>query len=120
MLPPAYTDVIRIGVDDWAQRKGSKYGSIIIDLDQSIVIDLLADREQDSFGIWLEHHRAVELASLCQPYMQKSRSGDSKEAGLRFMTIIAISVTDTEGSGQKAASSKRERSLKMKGPLSYL
>lgn len=63
MLPPAYTDVIRIGVDDWAQRKGSTYGSIIIDLNQSIVIDLLGDREQDSFGIWLEHHQAVELAS---------------------------------------------------------
>ena len=63
MLPPAYTDVTRIGIDDWAQRKGSTYGSIIIDITQSIVIDLLGDREQDSFGIWLEHHQAVELAS---------------------------------------------------------
>lgn len=63
MLPPSYSDVIRIGVDDWAQRKGSTYGTIIIDLDHSIVIDLLGDREQDSLGVWLEHHQTVKLAS---------------------------------------------------------
>ena len=39
------------------------YGSIIVDLDQSTVIDLLDDREQESFGAWLDKHRSVELAS---------------------------------------------------------
>lgn len=63
ILPPAYTDVTKIGIDDWAQRKGSTYGSIIIDLDQSIVIDLLGNKKQNSFGIWLEHHQTVELTS---------------------------------------------------------
>lgn len=61
--PSSHLDVRRIGIDDWAQKKGRVYGSIIVDLDQSTVIDLLDDREQESFGAWLDKHRSVELAS---------------------------------------------------------
>jgi len=61
--PSSHQDVRRIGIDDWAQKKGRVYGSIIVDLDQSKVIDLLDDREQESFGTWLDKHRSVELAS---------------------------------------------------------
>ena len=63
LKPSLHADVKRIGIDDWAQKKGRVYGSIIIDLDRSTVIDLLDDREQESFGAWLEKHRSVELAS---------------------------------------------------------
>ena len=61
--PSSHLDVRRIGIDDWAQKKGRVYGSIIVDLDQSTVIDLLDDREQESFGAWLDKHQSVELAS---------------------------------------------------------
>lgn len=61
--PFSHPDVRRIGIDDWAQKKGRVYGSIIVDLDQSTVIDLLDDREQESFRTWLDKHRSVELAS---------------------------------------------------------
>lgn len=61
--PSQHLDIRKIGIDDWAQKKGRVYGSIIIDLDQSTVIDLLDDREQASFGSWLDEHRSVELAS---------------------------------------------------------
>ena len=63
LVPSSHLDVRRIGIDDWAQKKGRVYGSIIVDLDQSTVIDLLDDREQESFGVWLDKHRSVELAS---------------------------------------------------------
>ncbi len=33
-----------IGVDDWALCKGHTYGSIIIDLERSVILDLLPDR----------------------------------------------------------------------------
>ena len=35
---------------DWAVRKGQTYGSIVIDLERSIVIDLLPDRSAETFA----------------------------------------------------------------------
>ena len=32
------------GIDDWAWRKGHKYGTIIVDLERRAVVDVLADR----------------------------------------------------------------------------
>ena len=58
-----YNSVENIGVDDWAFRKGVTYGSIIINLDTGLVIDLLGERNQDSFETWLEKHQKVALVS---------------------------------------------------------
>jgi hypothetical protein len=39
--------VVRVaGVDDWAWRKGHKYGTIIVDLERRAVVDVLADRRR--------------------------------------------------------------------------
>ena len=34
-----------LGIDDWAFKKGSRYGTIIVDLEKRKIIDLLPDRE---------------------------------------------------------------------------
>jgi transposase len=60
---PEHKNVRRIGVDDWAFRKGVDYGSIIIDLDTGHAIDLLGDREHDSFKSWMDEHADVKLVS---------------------------------------------------------
>ena len=60
---PGHRHVRRIGVDDWAFRKGVDYGSIIIDLDTGHTIDLLGDREHDSFRSWMDEHPDVHLVS---------------------------------------------------------
>ncbi|AWN53553.1 ISL3 family transposase [Methylobacterium sp. 17Sr1-1] len=73
---------IRVGIDDWAIRKGSRYGTIVVDLDRQRVIDLL-DRSAPTLAGWLERHSGVELvardrsteyargASLCAPQAQQ-------------------------------------------------
>ena len=43
--------------------KGGAYGSIVIDLHGRYPIDVLGDREMDSFKDWMEKHKQVSLAS---------------------------------------------------------
>ncbi|WP_425312999.1 transposase [Methylobacterium indicum] len=53
---------IRVGIDGWAIRKGSHYGTIGVDLDRHHVIDLLPKHRADAGG-WLERHSDVELVA---------------------------------------------------------
>jgi transposase len=52
-----------IGVDDWAFKKGRNYGTIIVDLGNSRVVDLLADRDAGTLATWLEKHPEVHTVS---------------------------------------------------------
>ena len=52
-----------VGIDDWAWRKGQRYGTIVVDLETSDVIDLLPDRDAATVKTWLEAHPGVELVS---------------------------------------------------------
>ena len=58
-----------LGVDDFAFRRGSRYGTLLMDLEQRRVIDLLPDRSQDTLVQWLQRHTDVRLIS-------RDRSGD--------------------------------------------
>lgn len=57
----------------------------------------------------------VKRVSLCQLYMPKSRSKDSKEAEHHFMTIIAILVTGIEASEQKIHKPQKKEEPKDEG-----
>ena len=63
MSVPSHQEVHEIGVDDWALRKGVTYGSIIVSLDTGEVIDLLGDRDVESFRGWLDSHARVRVVS---------------------------------------------------------
>jgi transposase len=52
-----------VGIDDWAWCKGQRYGTIVVDLETSEVIDLLPDRDAATVGTWLAAHPGVELVS---------------------------------------------------------
>ncbi len=52
-----------VGVDDWAFRKGQKYGTILIDLERGRVIDLLPGRDGAALKEWLQEHPEVEVIS---------------------------------------------------------
>ncbi len=50
-----------IGVDEWAWRRGRRFGTILCDLERHRVVDLLPDRSARSVAQWLQAHPSVEV-----------------------------------------------------------
>jgi len=50
-----------VGVDDWALRKGQRYGTILIDLERGRVLDILPGRDGQALKAWLKDHPGVEI-----------------------------------------------------------
>jgi transposase len=52
-----------LGVDDWAQRRGRVYGTILVDLERHRVIDLLDDRTAETLAKWLKTHTQIAVVT---------------------------------------------------------
>jgi transposase len=52
-----------VGVDDFCFCRRRSYGAILIDLEQHLAIDLLRDREAETFKKWRLSHPGVESIS---------------------------------------------------------
>lgn len=62
-----------LGVDDWAARKGERYGTILVDLERRRVVDLQPDRSAKTLSAWLKAHASgVEVVSRnrYRPYIE--------------------------------------------------
>jgi hypothetical protein len=52
-----------LGVDDFSFCKRKTYGTILIDLERRVPIDVLPDREAATLETWLKAHPGVEIIS---------------------------------------------------------
>ena len=50
-----------VGIDEWAWRKGYRYGTIVVDLERRNVVDVLPDRSAASTEAWLRNHSQIEF-----------------------------------------------------------
>jgi len=55
--------VHKVGVDEWAWKKGHRYGTILVDLEKRRVVQLLADRSVETSKAWLCKHPEIDLVS---------------------------------------------------------
>jgi transposase len=84
---PGTMPFVRIlGVDDWAWRKGQRYGTILCDLETHRPVDLLPERSVESLERWLKEHPEIEVVSRDR--------GDEYAKGASQGASQAIQVAD--------------------------
>ncbi len=66
-----------LGVDDWAFRKGHRYGTILVDLERRRIVDLLEDRKAETLAPWLRQYPELDVVSRdrAPAYAEAARSG---------------------------------------------
>jgi hypothetical protein len=80
-----------VGIDDWSWMKGTRYGTIVVDLERREVVDVLHDRSVKTTAAWLGEHPTIEIVSRdrCGLYARAARQGaaQARQVADRFHLI---------------------------------
>ena len=86
-----------LGVDDFSFCKRKSCGTILLDLERRIPIDILPDREAATLAKWLKEHEGVEIISRDRggPYAEGATSGapHAQQVADRWHLLTNLSET---------------------------
>lgn len=85
-----------IGIDEWAWRRGCRYGTIIVDFERHAVLDLLPDRDAERVAAWLRSHPGIEIVARdrADVFAEGARAGapQAQQVLDRFHLLRNLSV----------------------------
>ena len=85
------------GVDEWAWRKGTRFGTIVVDLERRGVVDLLPDRTAASMADWFKQHPEVDIVTRDRDglYADAARQGapQARQVADRFHLLKNLRET---------------------------
>jgi hypothetical protein len=111
---PAMAPVRVLGVDDWALRRGQRYGTILCDLERHRIVDLLPERSAAALRQWLEAHPEVEIISRdrADDYIKGATAGAPQAMQVADRWHLLRNLSDTLRRVVDRLSSKIRQGLK--------
>ena len=85
-----------LGIDDWALRKGQRYGTILVDHEREHIVELLPDRTPESVSHWLREHPGIEIVTRdrAEAYAQAITEGAPDALQVADRWHLLKNVTD--------------------------
>lgn len=97
---PNITTPRALGVDDWAYKKGHRYGTVLVNLENRKIVDILYDREAATLEKWLKAHPGVTVISRDRygKYIQGASNGapDAIQVADRWHLLKNLSEATTK------------------------
>ncbi len=92
--PPVVTAPRILGLDDFAWKKGDRYGTLLIDQEAHKVVDVLPDREAETVTKWLLEHPGAQVISRDRAgaYADGARKGapQARQIADRFHLLVNL------------------------------
>ncbi len=97
-LPNPFTQsVVYLGIDDFAFRRGYRFGTILVNLESHRVIDLLSDRRAETAAEWMRHQPDLAVVSRDRggEYASAAREGAPQAIQCADRFHIVKNLTET-------------------------